>query len=421
MQLSEFRVWNYFSTFAGRMKHILLAIHLLLACAAQGQLKSLTTIVNGDPLSLPVIRQGTGGHVDIAFDDMTHEYHRYVYRVVLCNADWTDNEELFESDYIEGYAERPIDDYEKSFNTVQDYTHYHLRLPNPDTGMKVSGNYKVLIVGDESGDSEEPLAEARFMVLEPLVGISANVTANTDIDFNSKHQQLEFGVRYANLNVVDPDRELTCVVMQNRRRDNMVFKPRHNIQNTGGIEFNHRNELIFAAGAEHHKFELLDIHSPGMNVDHTEWIEPFHHAVLMPDRTGRNYSYTEDHNGAFVLRNEDNEDNETTSDYFIVHFTLESKELVGGEVYVDGDWAAGEDCRMEYNAVAGCYELGVMLKSGYYEYRYIYMPHDSTRGRTDITEGDFHETENEYTIFVYHRAPSGRYDRLVGYATVNSL
>lgn len=403
------------------MRHFcFLTTVLMLAMAAQAQVRSLTTIVNGDPLSMPIIRQGTGAHVDIDFDCMTHEYHRYMYKVVLCNADWSENNEVFESDYIEGYAEHIIDDYEKSFNTVQDYTHYHLRLPNPDTGLKLSGNYKVMIFGDESDDDDEPVAEARFMVLETKVGLSANVTTNTDIDFNRSHQQLEFAVQYGSLNVIDPHRELTCVVMQNRRMDNMVFNPQPNIRNHNGVEFNHRRELIFPAGAEHHKFELLDIHTPGMNVDHTEWIEPFHHATLIADRTGRTYTYTEDHNGAFVLRNEDNEENTTTSDYFIVHFTLQSKELVGGDVYVDGDWAKRDECRMEYNAVSGCYELGLLLKSGYYEYRYLFVPEGETRGRTDLTEGDFYETENEYAILVYYRSPDARSDRLVGYAITRS-
>ena len=39
-------------------------------------------------------------------------------------------------------------------------------------------------------------------------------------------------------------------------------------------------------------------------------------------------------------------------------------------------------------------------------------------GRTAPTEGDFHQTENEYCVYVYHRPFGGRYDHLVGYAKV---
>jgi hypothetical protein len=44
------------------------------------------------------------------------------------------------------------------------------------------------------------------------------------------------------------------------------------------------------------------------------------------------------------------------------------------------------------------------------------------RGEIDIAaiEGSFARTENDYTIVVYYRPPSGRYTKVIGFATANS-
>ena len=86
------------------------------------RIQSLQVVANGDWLSLPVMELGNG-YVDIDFDDMSHEYRRYVYKLEHCEADWTVSEDIFESDYCEGFADgNTIDDVEKSLMTNTLYT-----------------------------------------------------------------------------------------------------------------------------------------------------------------------------------------------------------------------------------------------------------------------------------------------------------
>ena len=62
-----------------------------------------------------------------------------------------------------------------------------------------------------------------------------------------------------------------------------------------------------------------------------------------------------------------------------------------------------------------------MLKQGYYNYRYV---EQAIRGKNDDInrlEGNFADTENDYLIFIYHRGRSSRYDRLIGFGSVNTL
>jgi len=63
----------------------------------------------------------------------------------------------------------------------------------------------------------------------------------------------------------------------------------------------------------------------------------------------------------------------------------------------------------------------MMLKNGYYNYEYVYVPQGSKKADAANLEGSHFETENEYQIFAYYHDLSSRYDRLVGFVTINSL
>lgn len=385
------------------------------------QLHTLQVVVNDDPLQPPIMNLGGGNHLEIGFDEFSHEYHRYIYKVEHCNADWSPSTEIFESDYMNGFNGEPIEDYEKSFNTTVLYTHYSLRIPNENISLKLSGNYKLTVYNDE-GDEPVPVLTACFSLVEPGVGIGATVSTNTDIDFNKSHQQVDFSVNYGLVKVIDPHRELKTVVMQNRRWDNCVVNPKPNIQAANKIEFTHNRQLIFPAGNEYHKFEILDVHVPTLNVDRMEWFDPYYHATLYPNQTARNYLYDEDQNGAFIIRNSDDEDVATTCDYVFTHFTLKSPQLPGGEVYLNGEWTYNRfipEYRMTYNRETQAYEATALLKQGYYNYNYLFVPDGDTQGNSGRTDGNFYETENEYIILVYHRPNGGRYDKLVGYRRMN--
>ena len=183
---------------------------------------TLQTIVNDDWLHDDVITLGSDDLVSISFDHFTHDYHRFIYKIVHCNADWTPSD-LFEVDYMDGFNNQPIEDYANSLNTTMLYTHYRLELPNDDIQFKVSGNYRVEIYLDEEDTNvEEPVAVACFRIVEPLVGLSATVTSNTDIDTNLSHQQVSFTIEHNGYSIVNPTTEVKPYIYQNGRTDNAV-------------------------------------------------------------------------------------------------------------------------------------------------------------------------------------------------------
>ena len=404
---------------------LLLAPCSLLPVNAQVQqvfdenVRTLTLTIDDDATLPPYMPLGGSKHIDIEWDEMSHDYKRYIYYIDHCDWDWQPTDGIFESDYLEGLNNQLVEDFEKSFNTTQIYTHYRLRIPNKELRLRLSGNYRLRIYEeDDDRDEDLPVLEARFCIFEKEVGIVAQLISNTDIDFNNSHQQMTLSVGFGALPVYDPQRELKVIVMQNRRWDSRVEALVPNVRLANGIEFTHNRQLIFPAGNEYHRFEILDVHQTAAGVDRIDWFEPYYHATLFAAQPDNAYSYAEDQNGVYVLRSADDYDDATTAEYVVVHFFLKSPRLQGGDVYVSGWWTGqtfNPDCKMEYDDIRQEYHAAILLKQGYYSYEYIQKD-----GLTTRTMGSFFETENEYEVLVYYRGQGARYDRLVAYNVMHN-
>ena len=381
--------------------------------------RTLTLTVNDDPTLPPYLPFGGRQHLVIEWDEMSHNYKRYVYHIDHCDWDWQPTDGIFESDFLEGLNDQLIEDYEKSFNTTQIYTHYRLRIPDKQLRLRLSGNYRVRIYEEDADRDEDlPVLEARFCIFENAAGIVAQLSSNTDIDFNRSHQQMTLSVGFGTLQVYDPQRELKVIVMQNRRWDSRIENLVPNVRRANGIDYTHNRQLIFPGGSEFHRFEILDVHRTATGVERIEWFEPYYHATLFAEKPVHAYSYIEDQNGVYVLRSSDDYDDATTAEYIVVHFFLQSPRLQGGDVYVSGWWSGqtfNPDCKMEYDDINQEYHAAILLKQGYYSYEFVQQD-----GLTARTMGSFYETENEYQVLVYYRGQGARYDRLVAYNTMHN-
>ena len=403
---------------------LLLLVALHLPTTAQrheifdDRISSLQVVAGDDWLNMPVITLGQQTPVVIAFDDLTHEYHRYCYKIEHCEADWTTSEELFASDWCEGFADgNTIDELEQSRNTNQLYTHYRLEIPNQKCMLKMSGNYRLTVY--DANDDDRAVLTACFMVAEPLVGIGMEVVTNTDADINGRHQQVNMSVRYNQLNVTAPATQIKTVVMQNGRWDNAVVNAKPQYVMDDGLQWMHNRNYIFNGGNEYRKFEMLDVNHPTMGLERIDWDGSRYHAVIWPDEPRLSYVYDEDANGAFYLRNSDNRENDYTSEYLMVHFRLVSPRLPGN-VYLNGVWTCDRllpRYQMQWNEDEQFYEAEVWLKQGYYSYQYLWEKADGTLAPVP-SEGNFFQTENLYQAFVYYRGSGERTDRLVGYAVI---
>ena len=376
---------------------------------------SLQVVANNDWLSLPIITLNSNDFVNIRFDDLTHEYHRYCYKIEHCEADWQTSSALFESDYIDGFASgNTIDDVQESTNTVQLYTHYNISFPNSKCRPKISGNYRVTIY--DENDEKHVVCRAYFMIVEPSMAVHLNVTTNTDIDINGKHQQVEMAVDYGNNIVSNPQTQIKTVVMQNGRWDNAVVNARPQYIKANGLQWIHCKDFIFDGGNEYRKFETLDVTHTTMGLESINWDGHNYHAWIWTDEPRPSYIYDKDANGAFLIRNSDNIDNDVNSDYIITHFRLKSPQTAD-PIYINGFFTNDRflpQYEMKWNEKNQQYEGELLLKQGYYSYQYLMMKPEE-KLKPVPSEGNFYQTENTYQALIYFKANGDRTDRLVGY------
>jgi len=368
---------------------------------------------------MPVASLGETIHID--FDDLTHDYTRYTYKIEHCEADWTPSEELFSSDYLQGFAEgNVIDNYEISEGTYMLYTHYSLNIPNDLCRLTMSGNYRLTVMDENAGDV--PVFTVCFMIVEPTMGVSLGWTDNTDADIRGRHQQIEMQLSYGNVAVTNPLEQIKTVVLQNGRWDNARHNARPQYVMNDGLRWQHCREYIFDGGNEYRKFEMLDLTHPTMGIDHISWDGEHYHVYVFPDEPRPNYIYDEDANGAFLIRNSDYTDINTTCDYALVHFRMVSPERLDGDVYLNGAWTNDRllpEYRLEYDDGEHVYETTLWLKQGYYNYQYLLV--DAQGAFHPVpSEGNFYQTENSYQALVYYRSDGDRADRLVAYASITT-
>lgn len=385
-------------------------------------IKTLCVRRNGEWNTVPYLELGTHDRLQITFDDLTHEYHRYRYRIEPLTWDGKLNEHLLSSEFLKrGIGDESIDDFEESINTTVPYTHYKFTFPNPNTQIGISGNYRLVIYDD---DEEEDVMIIPFYVVENKALLSAEVTTDTDLDFNKSYQQLAMKLQpLPSLSVHYPETELHTVVMQNMQPKNLVRDPKPDYVNSNGLEWVHSPMLVFPAGNEFLKFEMTTLRYGGMHIESVKWFDPYYHVTLVEDESRTNYIYDEERNGAFIIKDIDNPDDHIQADYVLVHFSLKAPRALSGGIYVYGgfsNYELSDNYLMNYNQLADRYENTQLMKLGYYNYQYLYLP-PSEPPSTDCAyppsrntvSGNYYQTENRYTIFAYYTQRGSRYHRLI--------
>jgi hypothetical protein len=387
-----------------------------------GNIRTLTVYPDGEWSALPILKLGSEGRIQVSFDELSHDYHRYSYRVIHCNANWK-RSEMAVPEYLDGFPENDVDEGEQSISTLTLYTHYSFSIPNDNVKLFLSGNYAVEVF-DKYND-RETLLTACFMVTENRAQINASVTATTDIDYKKQHQQLNFSIQPVGFSIRQPLNDIQVVVQQNNRRDLEV----RNIAplNISGdvMTYEHNPELIFEGGNEYRRFEMTTYKYPGLNVNRVEYFKPFYNVELLPsDCRNTGYTYDKDQNGRFLVHSQEAQDDETGSEYFIVHFSIPMKEpVLDGGFYLNGDFVnnrLNSDTKLLYNFEHGAYEKSLLLKQGAYNFQYVFKPTAGEKVSATPMEGSYWETENEYQIYVYYRPFGERYDRLIAFKQVQT-
>jgi len=340
------------------------------------------------------------------------------YSFIHCNKDW-ETSELFTSDYQEGFTENPIDNYRKSFNTATDYFHYSLSFPNQDAKLTKSGNYILLV--HRQGESDKPLLALRFMINEGFAGISANVYKSPVGEYRDTHQQVDVTVSLTRMRVADPHNEIFTTILQNGRWDNAKMNLKADFISPTELRYTSLSgKTLFSGGNEFRQFDIRSLRYQSEFVRDITFDGTINNVNLAPseNREFKPYFFRNDFNGKFIIGVQEGKDPNVDADYAKVYFTLPALQPVqGGNIFITGEmthWKVSRESMMTYNTEKSAYEGSLILKQGWYNYEYVYVPDKQVGEERRYYEGSHFETENEYMVLIYYKSRGARYDRLVG-------
>ncbi|MCK5730534.1 MAG: DUF5103 domain-containing protein, partial [Draconibacterium sp.] len=288
----------------------------------------------GFELTNPVLELNQEAPLIFKFDDFSDEAKNYFYTVIHCDADWNESY-ISQAEYIDGFAENPLDDYVLSFNTTFSYANYQLLLPNENIRFRASGNY-VLVVYEEN-DKEKIVITQRFYVVENKVEIEGTVRRATLDAFKGENQEIDFTIYHDDVVIENPLEDVKVVIMQNNRWDNAIRDLKPLFIRDKRLVYDYNRENVFEAGNEFRYFDIRTNRIPGENVLSTDFHRPYYHKTLMTDevRANKKFFQYQEMNGKYVVESQDREvqDFDTECDYVFTHFSLPLESiLLGGSV-----------------------------------------------------------------------------------------
>lgn len=384
----------------------------------------------GDPRSYPLLVLGEREQLELHFDDLEADIKNYYYTFQLCNADWTPAS-LQPFDYLRGFLTNRIRNYRPSSLTQVRYTHYQAMLPEVGSGPTRSGNYLLKVFLND--DTTQLAFTRRVLIASKKVSVVVQVRQPFDGQLLRTHQQLQVGVTpIQGLGGQLTPTELNVWALQNRSWQ--LAKVQRNPTLFRGNYFEYTDELfsLFPAGQE---WRWVDLRSFRLRSERISRIEDSDSTARVdiwvnPDypREGKMSLLNRDIDGLFIVESRDNPNALLQGEYAWVHFTFYpqgGRQIPGKSVYLYGEltnYTLDSLSKMDFDPVRGVYTKSKFLKQGYYNYQYVTAENLDTKRipATNLTEGDYWGTENEYLILVYMRPVGARADELVGYTWVRS-
>ena len=378
----------------------------------------------GVQLTDPIIVLGTGKKLQLEFDDMSDDAYIFRYTIIHCTSDW-ETSDLEQIEYIDGYFEDDITEYNFSLNAVPQYIHYNLIFPSPNMKLKISGNYIVKVYVD-SPEDENVIITRRFFVIEPLVRIKALFPYYPKmLEYTRLKQQIDLKLYTPDLFTAEPMQRMNVTIRQNGRWDNIKsgLKPTSILMNE--LDYNYRDGIVFDGGNEFRNFDMKSYWYQSPQIRKIISDENGYEVILHTDgpRKDKPYESLEDINGVCYIKARPNQETAIEGEYAWVEFTLNHKKIQNADVYILGqlnDWHLDGRSKMNYNEQINGYNGEMFLKQGYYNYNYVVVPKGEKQGDITIIEGDYWDTFNDYTIYVYYTERIPEYDRLVGYLKLSS-
>jgi len=410
------------------LKKVFLLCLLSQFCFSQKALEKVySSSVNGIQLfnpdtndETPFIQMGKGMFV-LTFDILDKGYEKIYYTIKHFDRNWNEDQ-LFESEYIDGYTLPQIYDYQPSFNTRQNYTHYTLEFPNKDMQPKVSGNYLLTVYNE----NHKPLFSKRISFYEDFAHINVGYERYSTAKNSNITQRVIAQASVSGINSIST-RQLSLCILQNNNWKNSICNIEPQFVNGNSFTFGQLSNA-FEGGNEFYTFDTKNISVPGYGVSESQESNPLYLTYLYPIAPyPLDYAYNPDVNGAYYFRRFDlnqERDARREGDYTPVNFSVAfNKSLDDKDLYIVGlfnNYELSDSNKMIFDEIQGRYVKTILLKQGYYNYTIATV--DKKNGQLSLSEipGSFWQTENLYQSLLYYTPFGGTYDALIGYGEIRA-
>jgi len=388
-------------------------------------IKTVLFYREGFVLTSPIINLNTDEKLVLKFDDLEGNSKRMRYTFIHCDAYWKPSD-LQPNEYLTGFYEDDITDYKYSFNTLQKYTHYTLTIPSENMKPVLSGNYLLKVYMED--EPTNVVLTRRFMIVDPRVTVTAIVNQPTVVEYRNYKQEVDFSIDKTGYTVNNPYQDLKVIIQQNGRWDNAIRNLKPLYIKGDILDYNYEEENVFSGGNVFRYFDIKSMNAYTEFIDHQVKDSIGYEVFLKEEqrKTFRVFVSQKDLKGRQFIKSDDNvNDSDIESEYVYVHFFLKYEApFQDGGVYILGgltDWNYSKEAKMEYNYEWKGYTATLYLKQGYYNYQYIFLENGKQVGDETQIEGSHYETDNEYTIYVYHREQGENYDVLIGLKQFNTF
>ncbi len=385
--------------------------------------KTVQLMRENDELAPPILKLNGEDVMKLSFDIHSLELKNYQFTFIHCGPDWTPSQ-LHQAEYLDGFFDNYITDYQYSMNTLVRYVHYNIIFPSRDVSFKRSGNYLLLVY--EENNRDKPLLSRRLMVYEDKMIVSGRINRPSVQEYRNVKQKLDFKLNHPGYLVQNPQQDVKVALLQNYRWDNAITNLKPLFIRENELDYSYDVENMFFGGNEFRNFDTKTVRFFTQNVEKITYEDGLHQVFLREDLVrGRSaYSTEPDINGKFVIRFQEGWNPETEADYTMVHFRLKyPAPVMDGNLYVFGaltDWSYPDAAKLKYDYETRSYYTSLLLKQGYYNFNYMFLGDRAQISNPIIAEGSYFETENDYTVLVYHREPTTNFFKLVGFREMNS-
>ena len=191
-----------------------------------------------------------GSILELSFDDLDADSKNYQYKIKHMTSDWKESR-MLTSQYIDGFDQNTILEVTNSFNTLKNYTHYSVQIPNINSVITKSGNYLLSVL-----DPYDNIIFSRKFVLyesKAIVGVSVERSRSTKTV--NTQQTIQLSVNYPSLQINNPGQEINVVLLKNENWNEKINNLNPTFFKSNQLLYTYKNKTNFWGDNEYYNFD----------------------------------------------------------------------------------------------------------------------------------------------------------------------